>query len=66
MADATKKDQLFKMAQTLLAHGDKLSDEDLQQIQLKTDALERAKSAGHHDHDHPSIIAEATKSVLPS
>ena len=65
MDAATKKAQLFNMAQTLLSHGDKLSDEDLKQIQLKTDALERAKAAGHHDHDHPSIVAVGATNVLP-
>jgi hypothetical protein len=66
MNDSLKQQQLQKMAQTLLAHGAKLSDEDLQQIQLKTDALEKAKIGGHHDHDHPSILSPSTKNVLPS
>jgi len=60
MSDPLKKQQLYRMAQTLLAYGDRLSDEDLKQIQSTIDALERAKAAaadGHHDHDHPSILA---------
>lgn len=64
---AVDKQTLFQMAQTLLAHGDKLSDEELQQIKLKTDALERARVEGHHDHDHPSIFAvPAAQVVRPS
>ena len=58
MAEPTRKQRLYTMAQTLLAYGERLSDADLAEIQLKIDTLERAKAAdGHHDHDHPSILA---------
>jgi len=56
MNDATRKQQLYRMAQILLARGDRLSDEDLKEIQQRIDPLEAAAD-GHHDHDHPTILA---------
>lgn len=35
-----------------------LSEAELKEMQLKIDALEAVAAEGHHDHDHPSIVAD--------
>jgi hypothetical protein len=40
-----------------LSFNRKLSDEEIEALRLKTDAVEAlAASGGHHDHDHPKLL----------
>lgn len=53
----SRKEMIARIVQALLLSGEKLTDDELRQLQLTTDALERAQAAdGHHDHDHPTIV----------
>jgi hypothetical protein len=57
-AGQSRKEKIARIVESLILSGDKLTDEELQQMQITTDALERAQLAdGHHDHDHPTIGA---------
>jgi hypothetical protein len=53
-ATKSKREKIASIIQALQAKGDRLKDEDLQQMQLKTDALLEADSDEDHDHSHPS------------
>jgi len=53
----SRKETISRIIQALLLSGEKLTDDELRQMQVTTDALERAQAAdGHHDHDHPTIV----------
>ncbi len=47
----SKEQRLSRIIAALQAGGERLTDEELQEMQLKTDALLAAR-AGDHDHDH--------------
>jgi hypothetical protein len=55
MATADKKQQVQKIAEALLASGEKLTDEEVRQMQSTTDALLARASEEHHDHDHKAL-----------
>jgi hypothetical protein len=46
-----KRQRLSRIIGALQTRGERLTDEELQEMQLKTDALLAAR-AGDHDHDH--------------
>ncbi len=54
-AAETKKQKVQKIAEALLSSGEKLTDEELRQMQLTTDALLARASEEHHDHDHKAL-----------
>ena len=52
MAEPIAKQRLQALLSSLL---EKVTDEELQQMQQQLDQLEaRRAAAGHHDHDHPT------------
>ena len=50
-----KSEKIASIAQTLLAKGHQLSDDDLASIQSKTDALMEDQTHEDHDHSHPTL-----------